>query len=402
MTRRERRATFGLAARSPSFARLYTAQTISLAGDALTWVGLALLADRIAGGGASTLLAIALSLRVASYVLVAPLAGVLADRFDRRTLLIGANLARMALVAPLAFASERWQVYLLLFGMNVFAAIFTPTYQACLPAVVSNEDYDRALSLSGATYELLGVLGPGVAGGIAIVAGGRSLFLIDALTFLASAALIWTVRTPLREAAPSSGSGWQEVLVGSRLLWRARGVRFALLAELVAAIVGAAILVDTIEHIRHGLHLGSGSYGLVMAAFGVGATLAAITYRRLVARFTPSLLAAAGAIVTVAAIAPGDNAGLALTAGLWAIAGTGQNWTGLAAQTAIAREIPKDRHGRVFGAHFAWSHLWWLVAYPIAGLAGLGSSPFATCAIIASLAAVAILVLARPRRLSAD
>lgn len=91
-----------------------------------------------------------------------------------------------------------------------------------------------------------------------------------------------------------------------------------------------------------------------------------------------------------------------MTAGLWAIAGAGQNWTGLAAQTAIAREISKDRHGRVFGAHFAWSHLWWLVAYPIAGLAGLGSSPFATGAIIASLAAVGILVLARPRRHSAN
>ncbi|GBF04463.1 nickel resistance protein [Deinococcus aerius] len=87
-------ATFA-ALRNPLFARLYFAQTVSQIGDALTWVGLALLAAQLAGPAqAPAVLAVALTLRVTAFVLFSPLAGVIADRVNRRTLLAMCHFGR--------------------------------------------------------------------------------------------------------------------------------------------------------------------------------------------------------------------------------------------------------------------------------------------------------------------
>jgi MFS transporter, NRE family, putaive nickel resistance protein len=81
--------------KNPVFARLYLAQTISLLGDALTWVGLALLAFQLAGKDSALVLSAALTLRVTAFVFLSPLAGVLADRLDRKAILVVTHLVRM-------------------------------------------------------------------------------------------------------------------------------------------------------------------------------------------------------------------------------------------------------------------------------------------------------------------
>lgn len=74
--------------KNPRFARLYAAQTTSILGDALTWVGLALLTFELAGKNSSLVLSTALTLRVTAFVLLSPLAGALVDRFDRKLITV--------------------------------------------------------------------------------------------------------------------------------------------------------------------------------------------------------------------------------------------------------------------------------------------------------------------------
>ena len=107
------------------FARLYFAQTINLMGDALTWVGLALLAFEIAGKNAGVILSGALTLRVAAFVLLSPLAGVIADRFDRKRIMLVTHLARMVIISLMPFVTQAWQIYATVFALNVFYAFFT-------------------------------------------------------------------------------------------------------------------------------------------------------------------------------------------------------------------------------------------------------------------------------------
>ncbi len=208
---------------NPIFFRLYLAQTISLFGDALTWLGLALLAFELAGKSSPLVLASALTIRVTAFVLLAPLAGVVADRIDRKPILIITHLGRMFLVCLLPFVREIWQIYLLILGLNIFNAFFTPTYQATIPLVTGKAEYPQAIALSSATYQILGVFGPGIAGVLALFIGARDLFFWDGASFLVAAILIVTLPGNLRVgndiADRSMGQIWEDIQAGTIRLW---------------------------------------------------------------------------------------------------------------------------------------------------------------------------------------
>ncbi|MBW6457404.1 MAG: MFS transporter, partial [Trueperaceae bacterium] len=208
------RATL-MALRNPAFARLYLAQLVHLLGDALVWVALALLAFELAGERAAAVLGIALTLRVTAFVVLSPFAGVLADRVSRKAIMVTALLARMGVLAGLAVANSEAQLYLAMLAMNALTAFFTPTYQASVPAVTTRAEYPKAISLSGATFELLGVLGPGLAGGLAVAFGGRSLFWVAAATLVVSAGLVLSLRRRLDEATPEPDAAAGDAGAGS-------------------------------------------------------------------------------------------------------------------------------------------------------------------------------------------
>lgn len=363
--------------RNPVFARLYLSQTTSLLGDALTWVGLALLAFELAGENSSVILSAALTLRVLAFVILSPIAGALADRVDRKLILVSSDLGRMVVIGLMPFVTQAWQIYGLMFALNALTAFFTPTYQATIPLVTGKDDYGQAIALSGATFELLGVLGPGLAGGVAALIGARSIFFLDAATFLVSAALILTLPKSLNAPRdPSENSSatttWRDVRDGTARLWGDGLLRYALLLELVASVAGALVLVGTVGLVRGNLGLGNVEYGAVMAAFGIGATLAALASGALEGRVSRPRFLLIGAFVTTLAVIPANLVGFAPLLILWLVAGAGQNWVNLPTQALIADRTPPEAQGRVYGAHFAWSHLWWALAYPLAGW--LGSS----------------------------
>src|SRR6478672_5263817 len=182
------------------FARLYLSQTISLLGDAFTWVGIALLAFQFGGQNSAAILSIALTLRVIAFILFGPYAGVLADRIDRKKIMYITHFVRMAIVSCLPFVNKAWQIYILIFLLNIFNAFFTPAYQAAIPqSIKSEKNYSSGIALSNATNQLLGVLGPGLAGGVAAWLGARQIFFVDAASFIIAAVIILTLPSLLIE-----------------------------------------------------------------------------------------------------------------------------------------------------------------------------------------------------------
>lgn len=361
-------APFG-ALRNSRFARLYAAQTVSQIGDAFTWVALALLAYELAGANAAVVLGMALTLRVTAFVLLSPLAGVLADRLERKTILVGAHLGRAVVISLMPFVGDVWQVYVLMFLLNALTAFFTPTNQATVPLVVGREDASKAFALSSATTELLGIVGPGLAGVLAALAGGRSLFFFNAATFVVAGLLVLTLPS-LRavQKGEVKASRWQDVRDGTARLWRDPPIRFALLMELVAAIAGAMILTVTVVRVQSGLSLDEVHYGWVMAVYGLGATLASFAFGSSAKSLPRTLFILVGALLTALAILPGDVATLTPLMAFWLVAGVGQNWVNLPTETLLAERTEESAQGRVYGAHFAWSHFWWAFAYPLASL----------------------------------
>lgn len=362
--------------RNPIFARLYAAQTTNLLGDALTWLGLALLAFELAGKDSAVVLSSALTLRVTAFVLLSPFAGVLADRADRKTILVTTHLARMGIVSLLPFVNAVWQIYAIVFALNVFYAFFTPTYTATIPLVTGQQDYPQAIALSSATFQLLGVLGPGIAGAIAAFVGARQVFFLDALTFLIAAILIVTLPGQLRVeqttlSVRTTGRTWRDIKDGTTRLFADSPLRYALAMQLVASITGAQILVNTIGYVQGTLTLGSVQYGWVMGSFGIGATIAAVVVGSLKQRWARTTLILIGVSLITVALLPANYAGLGLLMLLWLVAGAGQTCVNVSAQTLIADRTPVEFQGRVYGAQFAWSHLWWVFSYPLAGWLGI-------------------------------
>jgi len=361
--------------KNPRFARLYLAQTINLVGDALTWLGLALLAFELAGEKAGIILSGALTLRVMAFVVLSPLAGVIADRFDRKRIMVITHLARMVIVCFLPFVTQAWQIYVIVLALNVFYAFFTPTYTATIPLVTARNEYPNAIALSSATYQLLGVLGPGLAGSIAAFVGTRQVFFLDGLTFLIAAILLITLPGQLtviqsQQEAKTVSRILQDIRTGTVLLFADPPIRYALMMQLVAAIAGAQILVNTVGYVQGTLNLGKVEYGWIMAAFGIGATLASVGLVNSMQRYRKTVLTGAGAILLILALLPANFASLKWLLLLWLVAGTGQTLVNLPTQTLIVDRVAVEIQGRVYGAHFAWSHLWWAFSYPLAGWMG--------------------------------
>ena len=361
--------------KNPLFARLYSAQIINLIGDALTWLGLALLAFELAGENAGVILSAALTLRVTAYVVLSPLAGAIADRIDRKQIMVITHLARMGIVCLLPFVTQPWQIYVIVLTHNVFSAFFTPTYTATIPMVATPAEYPQAIALSSATYQLLGVFGPGLAGSIAAFVGTRQVFWLDGLTSLVAAILVLTLPRQLRvtqnqQDARSVRRTLQDIRTGTTCLFADPLIRHALLMQLVAAISGAAIMVNTVSYVQGTLQLGKLEYGAVMAAFGLGATLASVGLGSFSPKVNKTMLTSLGAILITLALLPANWVGLGGLLLLWSGAGIGQTLVTVPTQTLIADRVDVDMQGRVYGAQFAWSHFWWLFSYPLAGWLG--------------------------------
>ncbi len=356
------------------FSRLYFAQTISLIGDAFTWVGLALLAYEIDKERSPVILATALTLRVTAFIIFSPFAGVLADRVERKKILYATHFIRMVIVGCLPFINAEWQIYVLVFLLNVFNAFFTPTYRAIIPQIIEGKYFREAVGLSTATFQVLGILGPALAGIMAVWFGAREIFLIDALTFVLAGVLILSIpETELQKGvAKNAGSKgtWPEVWKGIRLLFGNKILRFALSIEFVSAIAGAQILVNTIQHVKNGLHLGDDKYGWAMAVFGIGAAVAAFVAGILDRTKTRQVSLILGAMLLGLAISFANFATYPVLLMLWILAGLGQSLAEMPSETLIGEQIASDDQGKVYGSHFAFSHLWWAIAYPIAGFFG--------------------------------
>ena len=290
------------------------------------------------------------------------------------------------------------------FFLNIFNAFFTPAYKAAIPQSITNkEDYGPGISLSNATNQLLGVLGPGLAGGVAAWLGAREIFFVDAASFIIAAVIILSL-PPLLVKHKDKGDVvqtkiWTDILKGTQLLFHNKAVRFALLIELVSAIAGAQILVNTVGYIKGQLHLTDKHYGYVMAAFGIGAAVAAFASGNVDKSKNRIASLFVGAVMVCLSIAFANYVAFFPLLALWLLAGFGQTLAEMPSQILIAEKIEKEEHGKVYGAHFAWSHLWWTVGYPIACYTGthFNRNEFVIGAAIAIVLFILIVLLFYPK-----
>src|SRR5919197_1300165 len=173
---------------SPTYFPLWLGQLISNFGDTLHYIALVLLVFRLTGQG----LAVAglVAAEVVPVLVLGPVAGVVIDRFSRKTVLVGADLFRAALVLTLLWPQGAWHAYLVAAGLAAGNTFFTPTVQAVMPALTTEEQRLGGNSVAWSTGRLVQILASAVAGGMIGLFGTRVAFGINAATFLVSALLM--------------------------------------------------------------------------------------------------------------------------------------------------------------------------------------------------------------------
>ncbi len=378
--------------RSRVYRRLFAAQVTSLVGTGLTTVALSLLAYDLAGGGAGSVLGIALALKMVAYVGVAPVAAAYTRRIDPKRLMVGLDLARAATIAVMPFVSAVWQVYALIFVVSACSAVFTPAFQALIPVVLPDEDdYTQALSLSRVAYELENLLSPALAAVLVGLVSYHALFAGDALTFLVSAGLVASTALPAgRVAVDATTRTWATISRGVRRYLRVPELRALLALDLAVACASAMVIVNTVLFVRATLGAGEAGVGLALAAAGAGSLAAALAVPGLLRRRADrTVMLVGGALLPLGLVAAAvASSWLALLA-TWAVIGVGLSLVQTPSGRLVQRSVRGDDGPELFAAQFALSHACWLVAYPVAGVLGEHAGLAATALTLAVVAGVA-------------
>jgi MFS family permease len=355
-----------------TFRRLYTAQVIALVGTGLSTVALTLLAYDLAGGNAAIVLGTAMAFKMAAYVVFAPIVGGLAHRFPRKPFLVAMDLCRAVVVLAMPFVTEIWQIYALIFLLNLFSAGFKPVFAATIPDVVPDErQYTRALSMARLAYDLENLLSPLFAGLALLVMTYTGLFLANSVAFLVSAALILAAILPAGKTVDRVGTVFDEVSFGLRAYLKTPRLRGLLALYLGVASASAMVIVNTVVYIRETLGRSESDVAMAMAADGFGSMIAALGVPRLIDRIEDRRVMLSGALVMAAGlILMSFGPGFYGVLPIWFVIGLGWSLVQTPAGRVVNRSAaPADRPA-YFSAQFALTHLCWLIFYPLAGQLG--------------------------------
>ena len=209
--------------------------------------------------------------RVIPYALFGLFAGVVADRYDRRWVMIGADLVRAAAIAVLIFRVPFAVIVVVAFLEGAGSAFFRPAAAGALRSVVPADRLREASGIQQARMGAVGVAGPPLGG--ALFGLGRALpFIFDALSYLASIVSLLFMRTPFQEERVRERPS---VVEGLRFLWgtpflRVTAIGFGLLNPVGQALVLSTVVIGT----RDGLS--GGEIGLLLATFSVALLIGAL------------------------------------------------------------------------------------------------------------------------------
>ncbi|MDQ3257792.1 MAG: MFS transporter [Acidobacteriota bacterium] len=405
--------------RNRDFLFLFAAQIISLLGSGVTTVGLALFAYQLTGGESATkVIGYALTLRILAFLLFSQPAGVLADRFNRKKILIAADLARFALLALFPFVATVWQIYALIFAINAVTAFFTPTFEASIPEVAGEDHYVKALSLSRVAVDVEAFAAPALAGLLVVLVGVRWVFWFDAFTYLVSALFVLAASIPVvaRKQIPLSVSVFlKEITTGTRILLREPSLRQALILSFAEATAGAAAIVATVVYVRDELGRGDSAFTFVMAGLGIGSAVTALILGRITSRYEQAVkgrdglhtrrhvwarrgLLIGGTVLGLLLLPGVFKPPLILFAVLWFLNGVGQALIAIPSSTLLAEHTDEAERGRAYAAHFALTHACWLITYPAIGYAAASygtPATFTVAGVVCLLITTAALVFGR-------
>lgn len=349
-----------------NFRHLWLGQVISQLGDWFDTIALYTLVLTLTGSGRA--IGLVLVARFLPSFIVGPLSGVVADRFNRRTVMIVSDLLRAVVVLGFLFVrspDQMWLVYVLTVLQLVFSTFFEPAKTAAIPSIVAPRELVAANAVSSVTWSVMLTLGAAIGGLVAGRFGTDAAFVLDSVTYLASAALVASVRLPKRPARPKSpltlgrALGITDTLEGARYVMKRPRV-FALLMVKPAWGVGGGILALLAVFGEKIFPVGGRAatgIGVLYAARGIGTAIGPLMVRRFAGESRKRMQAAIGVAFVVGGIfyiAFGRATNFALALLVLLIAHMGGSVLWVYSTVLLQQTVEDSLRGRVFAAEMAF------------------------------------------------
>jgi MFS family permease len=285
-------------------------------------------------------------------LILALFAGALADRVDRRRLLIALQVyaavaAAVLTVIAVAGVLNPLSLLSLLFAIGCGAAMTTPAWQAIQPELVPREQFRAAASLTGVTVDAARAIGPPIAGVLVAAAGPQAVFAINAVSFVIVVAALMAWKRPPPAPAGHRERLSQSVVTGLRYVRDSRAVRRILLrTALFAFPVSALWALLPVAASQH-WHLRAIGYGAVLGTVGVGAVLGALVMSRLTTTYSANTLLALAALIDAAGLLAA--AYLPLAAGVVLLLLAGVAWIATLTTLTVAASLALPQWVRARG-----------------------------------------------------
>ena len=303
------RVTFAALA-IPNYRRYIAGQSVSLVGTwmqmaAQSWLVLTLT-------GSATALGVILALQTLPVLLLCPYGGVIADRVDKRRLMVVLQIAMgvQALVLgvlTVTGAVRLWEIGALALLLGLNNAFENPARQSFMHEMVGPESLRNAVSLNSVLVNVARVIGPALAGLLIATVGEGICFLLNAATFVAVVASLVTLDRAAISTSPPSAREPGQLREGLRYVRRTPQLGVPLLMMALAGAMAYEFQVTLPVMARQGLHVGATGFGLMTAAMGVGAVVGGLVVAAKGRTGLPTLVLAAaafGVVLLFACVAP--------------------------------------------------------------------------------------------------
>jgi MFS family permease len=347
------------------FRFLWLGQVVSQMGDWFDTIAVYTIALRLTGSSRSV--ALIMVARFLPSVVMGPLSGVVADRFSRRSIMITADLLRAIVVLGFLLVrrpDQMWLVYVLTVFQLAFSAFFEPAKTAVIPSIVSDRELVSANAIASVTWSAMLTIGAAIGGFVAGWFGTNAAFILDSLTFVASALLIASVtfpKRPLRVKAKltiGKALGVTDTLEGARYV-KNRSRVFAYLMVKPAWGMGGGILTLLAvfgERVFPIAGKTATGIGVLFTARGIGTAVGPIVARRWAGETRKQMQNAIGIAFLIGGvfyIAFGVSRNFLLALLFLAIAHTGGSILWVFSTVLLQREVEDQFRGRVFAAELA-------------------------------------------------
>ena len=299
--------------------------------------------------------------RLLPFVLLGPFGGLLADRYDRRTVLLVGDLARAGLMVALAAIVMADGPVLAVIALTAAASAAgtaeRPAAMALLPRLVGETRLGAANALLHTVQDLGIVVGPALGALLLLIGPPEGAFLANAGTFAASAFLISTMQrrpSPARHRVDEGALA--QLAHGVRTAWSTAFVVPLFIVVAMVELTYGAQTVQLVLYAEDRLDLGAGGYGYLLAAAGVGGVLSGVFNHRLASSTKLSTtVVGMGSLFCATQLFYAGTDSLALALAVTLVGGIGVVSCEVVAETALARVVPSEVLGRVMGVYDALS-----------------------------------------------